>query len=104
MNTLAAEIENKLCREPFREWFSPEWFCRTESELIDFEGNILRPDRIMIRQGSAIILDFKFGFLKKASYQQQMKGYYRALKDAGYETVKLYIWYYNLDELEEVLP
>ncbi len=99
---LQKELSDLLLTEPFEDWFSGHWQCRLEADIMTSGGEILRPDRVMIREDTAIILDYKFGNEKKAAYKEQLRRYYEALRSAGYENIKLYLWYYSLNETEEV--
>jgi hypothetical protein len=101
-NKLSEKITSFLQNKPFSDWFSGNWKCKTESDLYNSHGKILRPDRVMISGKTAIVLDYKFGDERKSSYQGQVKEYGMALKEAGYEEIKLFLWYFNLEELVEV--
>ncbi len=101
-DNIQEDLQNKLFKVPFNEWFSGKLHCKTEADLYTSAGEIIRPDRVMITGNKAIILDYKFGNKKKSSYQDQIREYGRALLSAGYDEVNLYLWYYNLDVLEEV--
>jgi ATP-dependent exoDNAse (exonuclease V) beta subunit len=99
---LEIEIKDKLSRKPFTVWFSGEWKSKREMDLTEGKGNILRPDRVMMKENELIILDYKFGKEKKHHYTLQLKEYAKALEKSGYEYIRMFLWYYNLDELEEV--
>lgn len=101
-NDLENELSKRLLENPFNDWFSGKWNCKVEEDIINDNGEILRPDRVMIKENSAVILDYKFGFQKKEAYKKQLLRYYNALKSAGYESIKLYLWYYRRNEIEEV--
>ena len=99
---LEAEIHKKLDCEPFRKWFSDEYTVRTESDLIGRPGYLLRPDRVMHNDSETIILDYKFGKIKSQSYYRQVVDYAKVIRDFTPGTIRAFLWYYNLDELEEV--
>jgi len=61
-----------------------KYTIRNEQELITKEGTILRPDRIVLNNQKATIIDYKTG-QKKASYAQQLNQYATALEDMGYD-------------------
>ncbi|MGC9344695.1 MAG: hypothetical protein ACP5E3_18455, partial [Bacteroidales bacterium] len=65
---LKVEIQDKLSGSPFSEWFSGNWESKREMDLTEGNGNILRPDRVMIKNSEVIILDYKFGHEKKHGY------------------------------------
>ena len=53
-----------------------------------------RPDRVMMKDGEVIVVDFKFGKKRKA--------YMDLLSDMGYEHIRGYLWYVFNNELEEI--
>ena len=60
-----------------------------------------RPDRVMIRDGRVIVVDFKFGKHSEA-YNEQVRGYMSLLRDMGYTDVEGYLWYVYKNELISV--
>ena len=99
---MESEINGKLQQNPFKSWFSGEYTIKSESDLLDGNGEIVRPDRVMIKPGELIILDYKFGKHKSSVYQKQLMDYARVLTDCGYKNIRAFIWYYLLNDLEEV--
>jgi CRISPR/Cas system-associated exonuclease Cas4 (RecB family) len=83
--------------EPVKDWFSGSWEVKTESDILLPGGKSIRPDRVMIKDKTAIIADYKTG-KKSEEYKAQIEGYAAALREAGYEQVDKYIIY--LDETE----
>ncbi|MFW5819707.1 MAG: UvrD-helicase domain-containing protein [Bacteroidota bacterium] len=99
---LEIELSERLSKLPLREWFSGCWDCRTETDIMNAQGEILRPDRVMIKDQKVVILDYKFGYHKKEAHKKQLHQYYHTLKSAGYKVINLYLWYYRSNEIEEV--
>ena len=97
------DINEKISKAPLSDWFSGDWLCKNESDIIDGKGDFFRPDRFMTKNGSAIILDYKFGSKKDKKYHKQMLGYGKVLHSMGYKNVSMYLWYFSLNELEEVV-
>ena len=60
-----------------------------------------RPDRVMMKDGRVIVVDFKFGKKKKA-YRLQVKEYMDLLAQMGYAHVEGYLWYVFENELEKI--
>jgi hypothetical protein len=83
------------------EFFSPGWKIYNERDILTTHGNY-RPDRIMLRENSAIIIDFKFGMEIKTVYISQLTNYLKLIKETGYEHVRGYVWYFTLGRTEEV--
>jgi ATP-dependent exoDNAse (exonuclease V) beta subunit len=86
------EINNILKIEPALNWFSGDWTLRKEATILTPDGNNYRPDRVMIKDGKAIIVDFKFG-QELPSHKKQLKNYMQLLSDMGYIKTEGYIWY-----------
>ena len=89
-----------------REWFSDQWSTiKSEVNIINPRSKILqRPDRVMIRDNRAIVIDYKFGsqlLLKK--YSQKISDYMESLREMGYTDVRGYLWFVALGKIFEVM-
>lgn len=85
-----------------RGWFDGSGASLNEKEIITSSGNVRRPDRIVFRSGGVEIVDYKFGMEKRKSYNRQVAEYAALMEEAGYSGVKGYVWYVELDEIEQV--
>ncbi|MBQ8100925.1 MAG: UvrD-helicase domain-containing protein [Paludibacteraceae bacterium] len=85
------------------DWFSGNWQLLRETTLLQADAPELRPDRVMLRHDSAIVLDYKFGRLRSTRYEEQVRTYMDAVRRMGYTAVKGYLWYANYGELVEVV-
>jgi ATP-dependent exoDNAse (exonuclease V) beta subunit len=81
-----------------RGWF-PEDGAKVlnETSLIDSDGEIYRPDRVVVLDEglfdkTAIIIDYKFGEHRK-SYERQIKKYADIYQRMGYHNPQTYLWY-----------
>ncbi len=85
-----------------RGWF-PEVYDRilNESTLIDEDGEMFRPDRVVVADGKVVILDYKFGEHRK-SYERQLKRYSAMWRRMGYRDVSAFLWYVHTDEVMEI--
>lgn len=101
--SIKEEVSKLLENEQIKDWFSGEWEILAERELMYNDGEILRPDRIMIKGDYAVVVDYKSGKEKMKTYTYKMKKYCNGLKALGYSDVKGYIWYLRDNTLEEVL-
>jgi hypothetical protein len=72
-----------------------------EASLIDTDGQICRPDRVVIADGKVIIIDYKFGEHHRI-YERQLKKYAGIWSRLGYEDVTSYLWYVHTDEVVKV--
>lgn len=74
-------------------WFSADnTLVANEADIIDTDGSLYRPDRVVERDGRTVIIDYKFGGEKNVYLRQIGKyaGLYRAM---GRENVEAYLWY-----------
>lgn len=83
-------------------WFpeNPERVLN-EAELMDSDGSIWRPDRVVIAGGKVSVVDFKFGE-HHPEYERQVKGYADLWRRMGYEDVSAYLWYVQTGEVMRI--
>ncbi|WP_443944978.1 UvrD-helicase domain-containing protein [Pedobacter sp. AW1-32] len=74
----------------------------TEKNIIDAEGKIHRPDRILIHENEIIILDYKFTIEQTDKHIEQILTYKNLLTDMGYNSIKSYLFYALKGELKHV--
>ena len=62
-----------------------------------------RPDRVMMRDGAIVVVDFKFGKPNK-KYNKQVQGYMELLVRMGYDAnaISGYLWYVEEEIIEKV--
>lgn len=72
-------IKNTL--EDLKDYFEDIEGFYNEKEFIDKYGNILRPDRIVVKNGQIYIIDFKSG-KKENEHIKQIEGYVKLFKKA----------------------
>lgn len=99
---IRSALLEKLGREPVSRWFSGSFRVRNEQEFIAGDRKLKRPDRIIETDGEVVVVDFKFGLSKRPAYAQQIAGYKKNLEVLIGKKVSAWIWYYSLDETEEV--
>ena len=87
-----------------RGWFSDEWDVFRECSVILPDGTVLRPDRVLVKDSTAIVIDYKFGEYvpDNRQYHRQVRRYMTLLHDMGYETVSGYLWYVKEAAVEQV--
>lgn len=103
--TLTNALESSLKDQRAAEWFNTKWDrVRKECSIITpaENGSTYRPDRVMIKDDRAIVVDYKFGEQHQKSYEKQIKTYMMLLKEMGYTKVEGYIWHIALNEIKEV--
>lgn len=60
------------------------------------KDGLYRPDKVLIKDGKAVVIDYKFGAHNDGKYRKQVRQYLNLLEKMGYESPTGYIWY-NLD-------
>lgn len=101
------ELTHKAFSLPqVQDWYSGDWRLFNECDIIWQENGELqtrRPDRVMMRDGKVVVVDFKFG-KKSKKYNKQVAGYMQLLARMGYpeKDIEGYLWYVSQDELEKV--
>ena len=98
------QVEWALGHPKVKEWFSGEWTLYNECAILYRENGELqtrRPDRVMMKDGQVIVLDFKFG-KPYPEYNHQVREYMNLLRSMGYTHISGYLWYVFYNELEEI--
>lgn len=98
-------IERAFANPLVAGWFSEGW------QTVRNEGDILtpgltgtkRPDRVMMRDKKAVVVDYKFGLRTPPAHAAQLRSYMRLLGEMGYDDIEGYLWYVSLDRIEPVL-
>lgn len=89
-----------------KDWYSGSWRLFNECDIIWQENGELRnrrPDRVMMRNGEIVVVDFKFGKPNK-KYNRQVQGYIELLVRMGYDAnaISGYLWYVEEEIIEKV--
>lgn len=94
--SLKHQITDHIEKSGVHDWFSGNYSLFNEASIIYRDGGILqtrRPDRVMIKpDGSAVIVDFKFG-REREEYLHQVQEYMDLIRKMGYSKVEGHIWY-----------
>ena len=89
-------IPKHIAASGVESWFDGSYTLFNEASIIYRDGGVLqtrRPDRVMIKpDGSAIIVDFKFG-RENEEHLHQVREYMDLLRKMGYPMVEGHIWY-----------
>ncbi len=76
------------------EFFSNDYNIIRERDIINPNGEILRPDRLNIKDNKVTIIDYKTGNIQ-SYHQQQMDEYAYVLSQMGYEVSNKILIYIN---------
>ena len=80
---IGSRIEALVDHPDIAPYFSGEYEVKNEQDILTQNGILLRPDRIMIKEGTAHIIDYKTGEERK-SYMQQLHTYAAVLEEMGF--------------------
>ena len=85
-----------------RGWFpSDRSSVLNETELIDTDGSISRPDRVVLTGNKVIVIDYKFGEHDNR-YVRQVRRYADLWRRMGYGEVSSFLWYVHTGEVMEI--
>ena len=72
-----------------------------EISLIDTDGQVYRPDRVIRTGDKVVIVDYKFGEHYR-KYERQMNKYMQLWRRMGYDDVSAFLWYIHTGEVIQV--
>ena len=102
---IKAMISKHIEESGVQSWFDGTYTLFNEVSIIYRDGGILqtrRPDRVMIKpDGSAIVVDFKFG-REKEDYMHQVQEYMDLLRKMGHPNVEGHIWYVYNNKIQTI--
>ena len=73
----------------------------TEIPVVDTDGEVYRPDRVLVRDGKVTIVDYKFGLPEK-KHVSQVRKYAEMYRAMGYSDVTASLWYVPEDKVVPV--
>jgi len=94
---LASQLNKMLSDEKIAKWFSVDAEIITETDILQKDGKILRPDRVIIKNGSAVIIDYKTG-KESEEHINQINQYAETLLKMGYKDIEKYLLYISDSE------
>lgn len=101
-DALVGQIRTMIEDRRVAGWFDGSWKVRNETAILLKTGKTRRPDRVMIRNGEVVVVDYKFGTPGHPGYAGQVRRYMREIEQMGYRNVKGFVWYPAEGELDEV--
>ncbi len=95
-------IADALSQNIAREWYDGSWMVFNERSIDAGKlGTSYRPDRVLMKAGECIVIDYKFG-RPLTKHKSQVAIYMSLLLQMGYSSVKGFIWYPMLKKIIEV--
>ena len=89
---LMSQLTALLHQPRVRDWFSAQWEVKSEATILSPAGQMLRPDRVLMRPGQVVVIDFKTG-IPQSYHKQQVQAYAALLYDMGHPQVEAYLLY-----------
>lgn len=99
---LGQRLEELLNLSDVQTWFDGSFKVLNEADILFGNGLSKRPDRVMISGQSAIVVDYKFGLQENKKHHLQIKNYIKLIRQMGYTTVSGFIWYVELNKIDQV--
>ena len=100
-NKLNTILINLISHKDIQAFFAKELYSKNERDILLPNGETYRPDRVILNEKSAIILDYKTGKANK-SYAKQLNKYGTILEQMGYTSVEKYLIYTEEQKLEKI--
>jgi ATP-dependent exoDNAse (exonuclease V) beta subunit len=98
---LEFQLKDLLKNPRIAHWFSRDWVVRTEVPILLPGGEENRIDRLLVKDRSVIVVDFKTGGRKKTDEKQVLQ-YIEILRQMNYADVGGYLLYLRDVEIVEV--
>lgn len=96
------QIEALFKQELFASWFDPNNTLLTEQGILLPGGKQKRPDKIILKEHEAVVVDFKTGE-EYSKYEKQVRGYMDLVKGLSGKTTKGYLCYLESGKILEIL-
>ncbi len=93
---VVAQLEQQLAallhHPQVQSWFDTSWEVKHEATILTPSGQVLRPDRVLLQPGKAVVIDFKTGD-QHFEHVRQVQAYAALLSAMGYAQVGGYLLY-----------
>jgi CRISPR/Cas system-associated exonuclease Cas4 (RecB family) len=96
-------LQRALDNPKAKDWFNGTYRLFNERSILvaGDEKKSRRPDRVMIKGDTAIVVDYKFA-REREKHSEQVLLYMKLLKEIGYKNVSGYLWYVYKNEIKEI--
>ncbi len=81
------------------EWFSADAEVLNECAILLPSGEMYRPDRVLLKDNAATVVDYKFGEEEHGYHKRQIQRYADFLHEMGYKEVKGLLYYVSLGKI-----
>ncbi|MCD8030326.1 MAG: UvrD-helicase domain-containing protein [Bacteroides sp.] len=97
-------LHRSLTLPEAKEWYTKEWKLFNECTILYKEqgkSHSQRPDRVMTREGEAVVVDFRFGE-QEENDRTNIETYVELLVRMGYQHIAGYVWYVDNQQIEKI--
>lgn len=101
--TLIQKIEELMANPKIEDWFSEKWEVRNEVHSLLPKGKEYRIDRLLLKDRTAVVIDFKTGARRKED-QQQVADYCAMLTQMGFNAEGHLLYIADADVINIVPP
>ncbi|WP_304142190.1 exodeoxyribonuclease V subunit beta [Mesoflavibacter zeaxanthinifaciens] len=84
VESITKNINDIVNQKDLKEFFTDQYTIYNERDILTSTGQMIRPDRLAIKDNQATIIDYKTG-LPNPKYEQQLEIYATHLKEMGYQ-------------------
>jgi ATP-dependent exoDNAse (exonuclease V) beta subunit len=102
VNELKLKLKEVIYNAELNKFFKKNFKVITERPLLKQNEKTRIPDRVILKNGQAFILDYKTG-KRKPEHQQQLKDYAKWLEEAGVNVQQKILFYTAEQKKEEVV-
>lgn len=92
LDIISSLIDKVIMHPQLSNYFTKEYDVKNEQDIILSDKSILRPDRIVLRNNKAIVIDYKTG-VRIEKHDEQINTYGDALTELGYDVEKKLLVY-----------
>jgi ATP-dependent helicase/nuclease subunit A len=100
-NEIEKKIVEVISSPDVKDWFEAGSIVIKEKDILLPSGNSKRPDRVILKDKRAIIIDFKFG-AEKPGYINQVNSYRKLMIEMGYKNIEAFLWYVDINKVIKV--
>lgn len=101
MDELKVDLRNLLTKSGYERILDGAYRVYNEQNILANEDEVLRPDKLILKDNETIIVDFKTGTEKKKDLTQVSR-YKEVLEEMGYPKVSCYLYYTATKSLKQV--
>jgi len=99
---ILSDLEQFTTIPEIADWFSEGNEVLNETTIVTPQGDLYRPDRVLIKGQHATVIDYKFGAVEHSSHIKQVENYGLLLKEMGY-SCSGYLCYVKLKKVVGVI-